>query len=141
MPSTNLMPFTGKPDFYSGIASASASMTPCNPGRLLSFRADETSGAEPPKQAEQLRVMLNVKFVITSGVVEFPEPLQVRFLCHALLAQLPDEALAEVSDSLREMRDYYGRPRAKPALPAPPVAIPAKYVGSYDRPVFHATEE
>lgn len=68
-------------------------------------------------------------------------PLMYRVLCHFILDQLPDPALPEVCESLRDFHEYYSLPAVQqPALPATRQVV--AHIGSrYERPGFSIDEE
>ena len=119
MASLDLMPSTDRPAFSSGGASETGFRRRCAPVPL-----SETSGAESRWQ------------LIPSPVEE-----AARILCHLLVSQIPDRGLHEALESLFEMWRFYRQP-VPTMIEAPRLqSIPAKLGATYDRPLFHVTED
>ncbi|HUY35279.1 MAG TPA: hypothetical protein VMV69_21220 [Pirellulales bacterium] len=87
--------------------------------------------------------MHTMSFQQTAAEPEFPLPLAAlqRFLCHVLVNQIPDEGLGEVCENLRDAWDFYKSRPPAPALLESVREEPARFAGTYERPVFQATEE
>lgn len=78
----------------------------------------------------------------TVDEIELPEPVITRLACHAIIQQLPEEALKEAIESLTETYAFYARPVPPPKpLPPAPKSVPVRITGSYVRPVFPVTED
>jgi hypothetical protein len=77
----------------------------------------------------------------TSGGAELPEDVTYRLLCFYFLAQLPDEAMREATESLAKMWEYYQVPFVSvPALPSPHTQV-AEIGRTYVRPTFLVDED
>ena len=65
-----------------------------------------------------------------------------RVICHLLVATLPDEALPEVCDALRDLYLFYSAPPLQLELQStPPQRVTANPGKTYDRPDLQVTEE
>jgi hypothetical protein len=77
----------------------------------------------------------------TSGGAELPEGVKYRLRCFYLLGQLPDDAMREAAESLKNMWEYYRVPFVSvPALPSP-IGQVVELGESHVRPTFHVSED
>ncbi len=82
---------------------------------------------------------IEYRFVgLTGGA---PESLRSRFLCYWILAQLPEEALKETMESLRDTFEFYQYPRLRLQALSVHNAKVARRGVRYDRPNFILPEE
>lgn len=77
----------------------------------------------------------------TSDRVELTEPVEIRFICHALLQAIPDGALMEAAESLYEVYEFHSLPRLSHKKVPLVTTAPATLGATYVRPVFPVTEE
>ena len=69
------------------------------------------------------------------------EVLLLRGRCHLLLNSVPDEGLAEVHETLKEIREFYAsRHVTESAFPTEQTTT-VRITGSYDRPEFPVSED
>lgn len=65
----------------------------------------------------------------------------MRIVCHALVDLMPEAALRETLESLKEAWEFYRLPPPPPALLPHTIRIPVTLGKTYERPDFHVVEE
>lgn len=88
-----------------------------------------------------MNLIFGVHLFGTADEVELPEPVMSRLICHALLHQLPEEAMSEAVSTLTEMWRYYQVPPTRPAMLEPTRFASVRITGTADAPKFSVTEE
>jgi hypothetical protein len=95
----------------------------------------------PMAEASATNFRVNIHLPGTSSEPEIPLSVRSRILCHLLVSQIPDRGLHEALESLFEMWRFYRQP-VPTMIEAPrPQSIPVKLGATYDRPLFHVTED
>jgi hypothetical protein len=94
-----------------------------------------------PVQGGQIEHVITFPLLATSGVIDIPDDVKARIVCHVLLTQIPDEGMTEALETLGQMWEFYRtRVRQRPPLPAP-TSKPALRGRAYTREPFHVTED
>jgi hypothetical protein len=94
-----------------------------------------------PVQGGQIEHVIRFPVLATCGVIDIPDAVKARIVCHVLLTQIPDEGMTEALESLGQMWEFYRTPvRQPPPLPAP-TSKPAVRGRSYTREPFRVTED
>jgi hypothetical protein len=69
------------------------------------------------------------------------EAMRWRFVCHYLVDLLPDDALPELCDRIKDIFEFYTP--VNPSVPSLPSTqrVRARIGEAYERPAFHVAEE
>jgi hypothetical protein len=76
----------------------------------------------------------------TEDIQARQQSLLVRVFCHALIDLIPEEALHETLDALKEVFEFHIA-REQVALPSSPTRLSATVGRVYERPDFYAVED
>lgn len=113
-----------------GQFEATYGATGTGPSLTFSYEEDEEEGPQ-----------MHIAIHETSKDFLNPDSLATRIACYVYIARMPEEGLAEVSETLRDTYRFYHHllpPNTFPSLPSTRVA--AQHGRTYEREPFHAEE-